>query len=149
MGARQSCRSDQGARRGSENSGEGRREAAQGTHRTHAQRDRKTTARFNPGSGPGTSGCGCDCGQCRREEGARRTDRHKFQRSADELKRSSSRVADMTAIERFDATAQATDSATVSATHPNPKKSKRRGARFLLGLALPVLLALGWEIAVR
>jgi sulfonate transport system permease protein len=55
----------------------------------------------------------------------------------------------MTAIERFDATAQATDFATVSATHPNPKKSKRRGARFLLGLALPVLLALGWEIAVR
>jgi sulfonate transport system permease protein len=55
----------------------------------------------------------------------------------------------MTAIERFDATTQATDAASVSATHPNSKKAKRRGARFLLGFALPVLLAFGWEIAVR
>jgi sulfonate transport system permease protein len=55
----------------------------------------------------------------------------------------------MTAIERFDATTQATDAASVSATHPNSKKAKRRGARFLLGFALPVLLAFGWETAVR
>jgi sulfonate transport system permease protein len=38
----------------------------------------------------------------------------------------------------------------MSATHPTPAKaSKRTGARFLLGLALPVALALGWEFAVR
>lgn len=56
----------------------------------------------------------------------------------------------MTAIERFDVAREARDSPVVSATHPNPKKSsKRTGARFLLGLALPVLLALGWEMAVR
>lgn len=56
----------------------------------------------------------------------------------------------MTTIERFDVTGQARDGAVVSATHPNPKRaSKRTGARFLLGLALPVCLALGWELAVR
>ena len=55
----------------------------------------------------------------------------------------------MTAIERFDVARQARDVAAVAAAHPNPKQSKRTGARFLLGLALPVLLALGWEFAVR
>jgi sulfonate transport system permease protein len=55
----------------------------------------------------------------------------------------------MTAVERLDIASQARDQAAVSATHPNPKKSKRTGARFLLGLALPVVLALGWEMAVR
>jgi sulfonate transport system permease protein len=55
----------------------------------------------------------------------------------------------MTAVERLDIASQARDQAAVSATHPNPKKSKRTGGRFLLGLALPVVLALGWEMAVR
>lgn len=56
----------------------------------------------------------------------------------------------MTAIERFDVADKARDVAAVSAIHPNPQKeSKRTGARFLLGLALPVALALGWEMAVR
>jgi sulfonate transport system permease protein len=56
----------------------------------------------------------------------------------------------MTAIERFDVARQARDGAAVSATHPNPRRvSKRTGARFLLGLVLPVALALGWELAVR
>jgi sulfonate transport system permease protein len=38
----------------------------------------------------------------------------------------------------------------MSATHPTPIKTPNRtGTRFLLGLALPVVLALGWEFAVR
>jgi sulfonate transport system permease protein len=56
----------------------------------------------------------------------------------------------MTAIERFDVAVQARDVAAMSATHPTPAKTpKRTGTRFLLGLALPVALALGWEFAVR
>jgi sulfonate transport system permease protein len=56
----------------------------------------------------------------------------------------------MTAIERFDNPGEARDSRAVSATQPNSgKKSKRTGTRFLLGIALPVLLALGWELIVR
>ncbi len=56
----------------------------------------------------------------------------------------------MTAIERFDHPGEARDSRTVSATHPIiEKKSKRTTERFLLGLALPVLLGIGWELAVR
>jgi sulfonate transport system permease protein len=56
----------------------------------------------------------------------------------------------MTAIERFDVAGQARDVAAMSATHPTPIKTpKRTGTRFLLGLALPVVLALGWEFAVR
>jgi sulfonate transport system permease protein len=35
-------------------------------------------------------------------------------------------------------------------TRPNPKRaSSRTGARFLLGLASPILLAVGWDLAVR
>jgi sulfonate transport system permease protein len=38
----------------------------------------------------------------------------------------------------------------MSATRPNSiKASKRTGTRFLLGLALPVVLGIGWELAVR
>jgi len=56
----------------------------------------------------------------------------------------------MTAIECFDRTREAREGPAVSATHPTPpKKSKRTGERFLFGVALPVLLALGWELAVR
>jgi sulfonate transport system permease protein len=56
----------------------------------------------------------------------------------------------MTAIERFDDPGEARESRIVSATHPtSPKKTKRTGERFLLGIALPVLLALGWELAIR
>ena len=56
----------------------------------------------------------------------------------------------MTAVERFDDPGEAGEGRIVSATHPIPrKKSKRTGERFLLGIALPVLLALGWELAVR
>jgi sulfonate transport system permease protein len=56
----------------------------------------------------------------------------------------------MTAIERFENPGEARDSRPVSATHPNSqKKSQRTTERFLLGIALPVLLAVGWEIIVR
>jgi sulfonate transport system permease protein len=56
----------------------------------------------------------------------------------------------MTAVERFDVAGQARDGAAVPATHPTPIKTPNRtGTRFLLGLALPVALALGWEFAVR
>jgi sulfonate transport system permease protein len=56
----------------------------------------------------------------------------------------------MTAVERFDVARQARDVAAMSATHPTPIKTPNRiGTRFLLGLALPVGLALGWEFAVR
>ena len=56
----------------------------------------------------------------------------------------------MTAIERFDNPGEARDSRIVSATHPTvEEKSKRTAERFLLGLALPVLLGIGWELAVR
>ncbi|HEX5779727.1 MAG TPA: ABC transporter permease [Xanthobacteraceae bacterium] len=56
----------------------------------------------------------------------------------------------MTAIERFDNPGEARDSRIVSATHPIiEKKSKRTAERFLLGLALPLLLGIGWELAVR
>jgi sulfonate transport system permease protein len=56
----------------------------------------------------------------------------------------------MTAVERFDVAGQARDGAAVPATHPTPIKTPNRtGTRFLLGLALPVVLALGWEFAVR
>jgi sulfonate transport system permease protein len=56
----------------------------------------------------------------------------------------------MTAVERFDNPGEARDSRIVSATHPtSEKKSKRTAERFLLGIALPVLLALGWELIVR
>jgi sulfonate transport system permease protein len=56
----------------------------------------------------------------------------------------------MTAIERFDAAREAHEAAAVSAAHPIPKKeSKRTGARFLFGMALPLALGIGWEIAVR
>jgi sulfonate transport system permease protein len=56
----------------------------------------------------------------------------------------------MTAVERFDVAEQARDVAAMSATHPTPIKTPNRtGTRFLLGLALPVVLALGWEFAVR
>jgi sulfonate transport system permease protein len=56
----------------------------------------------------------------------------------------------MTAVERFENPGEARDSRIVSATHPKPqKKSKRTAERFLLGIALPVLLAVGWEIIVR
>jgi sulfonate transport system permease protein len=56
----------------------------------------------------------------------------------------------MTAIERFDHPGEARDSASVSATRPSsPTAAKRTGMRFLLGIALPVALGFGWEIAVR
>lgn len=56
----------------------------------------------------------------------------------------------MTAIERFDDPGEARESRIVSATHPTSrKKSKRTGERFLLGITLPILLAVAWELAVR
>jgi sulfonate transport system permease protein len=56
----------------------------------------------------------------------------------------------MAVIERFNVATEVPDCTVVAATHPIPeKKSKRTGARLLLGLALPVALALGWELAVR
>jgi len=56
----------------------------------------------------------------------------------------------MTTIERFENPGEARDSRLVSATHPtSDKKPKRNAERFLLGIALPILLGLGWEIAVR
>jgi len=56
----------------------------------------------------------------------------------------------MTAIERFDHPGEARDSGSVSATRPNSAQaSNRNAARFLLGIALPVALAIGWELVVR
>src|SRR5690606_36778846 len=55
-----------------------------------------------------------------------------------------------TAVERFDNPGEARDSQAVSATHPTTRrKSKRTVERFLLGIALPVALDLGWEVVVR
>jgi sulfonate transport system permease protein len=53
----------------------------------------------------------------------------------------------MSAIERIDVTSDAREAANVAATHP-PARS-RRLARFLIGIALPIALAIGWELAVR
>jgi sulfonate transport system permease protein len=53
----------------------------------------------------------------------------------------------MSAIERIDIATGARETS-VAATHPTAANS-RRIARFLLGLALPIALAIGWEIAVR
>jgi len=55
----------------------------------------------------------------------------------------------MTAIERFDVAATARDGVGVSATRPSPRKLNRTAVRFLLGIALPIVLAVGWELAVR
>ncbi|MCC6949190.1 MAG: ABC transporter permease [Bradyrhizobiaceae bacterium] len=55
----------------------------------------------------------------------------------------------MTAIERFDVPGEARDSRAVSATLPNSRKQNRTALRFLLGIALPVVLGIGWELAVR
>jgi sulfonate transport system permease protein len=61
---------------------------------------------------------------------------------------SSSRVVAMSAIERFEGSAENHEKAGGAATHPIIEKP-RRAARFLLGLALPLALAIGWEFAVR
>lgn len=55
----------------------------------------------------------------------------------------------MTAIERFDHPGEARDSEVVSATRPKSARTPNGTAvRFLLGIAPPILLGLGWELAV-
>jgi sulfonate transport system permease protein len=54
----------------------------------------------------------------------------------------------MSAADRFEAAAENRDREDMAPTRPVAEK-KRRAARFLLGIALPLALAIGWELAVR
>jgi sulfonate transport system permease protein len=55
----------------------------------------------------------------------------------------------MAAVERFDGTERTRETRDATATLPTAQPRKRSGLRFLLGLAVPLSLAIAWELAVR